>query len=135
MPVAAPAAAGEKVNPTVQLAAATMLAPQVLLPIVNPVVAAMLEKFTATLRRFVRVTVLAELTAPTETVPKYNELEETVTGALPVPESFTVCGLFGASSVNVSVPVVEPVAVGENVTLTVHFAPAAMLLQRGPQYS
>ena len=45
----------------------------------------------------------------------------------PVPETLTVCGLLGASSVMVSVPVLEPVVVGENVTPTVQLAPAATL--------
>ena len=39
----------------------------------------------------------------------------------------TVWGLFAALSVNVSVPVAPPVAVGENVTPTVQLAPAAIL--------
>jgi hypothetical protein len=59
--------------------------------------------------RFVGVTILAALVLPTGTV----------TGALPVPVRLTVWGLFGALSVNVSVPVAAPVAVGEKVTPTV----------------
>ncbi len=43
---------------------------------------------------------------------------------LPVPVRLTVCGLFGAESVNVSVPLIVPPAVGENVTPTVQLAPA-----------
>ena len=41
-----------------------------------------------------------------------------------MPESATVCGLPGALSVNESVPVAAPPAVGVNVTATVQ-APAA----------
>jgi hypothetical protein len=41
---------------------------------------------------------------------------------------FTLCGLFAAASVKVSVPVAAPVAVGENFTPTVQLAPAAMLV-------
>ena len=44
-----------------------------------------------------------------------------------MPERLTVCGLLGASSVKLSVPVIEPVVVGENVTPTVQLAPAARL--------
>jgi len=39
LPVAGPVAVGEKVTPTVQFAPALMLAPQVLLATVNPVLA------------------------------------------------------------------------------------------------
>jgi hypothetical protein len=46
---------------------------------------------------------------------------------LPLPVRLTVCGLFTALSVNVRVPVAAPVAVGENVTPTVHVAPPAIL--------
>jgi hypothetical protein len=127
VPVAAPAAAGENVTPTVQLAPAAMLAPQVLLATLNPALVATPLNESATPKRFVSVTVFAELVVPRVTVPKLNELVEKVTGALPVPERLTVCGLLGASSENVRVPVAEPTAVGENVTPTVQFAPAAIL--------
>jgi len=46
---------------------------------------------------------------------------------LPVPARLTVCGLFKALSTNVRVPAAAPLTVGENFTLTLHFAPAAML--------
>ena len=39
----------------------------------------------------------------------------------------TVCGLFVALSLNVSVPAREPVVAGVNVTLIVQVAPAAIL--------
>jgi hypothetical protein len=44
-------------------------------------------------------------------------------GFPPVPESATFCGLSGASSVIVRVPVRLPAAVGVKVTLTVQLAP------------
>lgn len=78
----------------------------------------------------VSVTVTAALVLPTATVPKFNELADRVTGELellPVPLRLTVCGLFPALSVKVSVPVAAPVVVGVNVTPTVQFAPAATL--------
>ena len=53
---------------------------------------------------------------------------ETVTGAVPVPVRLTAWGLFTASSVNVSAPERTPIAVGENVTVTVHVAPGAILV-------
>ena len=45
---------------------------------------------------------------------------DSVTGAVPVPARLTDCGLLGPSWVTVSVPVVEPVACGMNVTVMVH---------------
>ena len=48
VPLAAPTVMGENVTPTVQLAPAAMPEPQVLLEIEKPGVAAMLEKFRAT---------------------------------------------------------------------------------------
>ena len=49
----------------------------------------------------------------------------TLGAATPVPVSGTVCGLPAALSVTASVPVRVPSAVGVNVTLIVHVAPAA----------
>ena len=43
----------------------------------------------------------------------------------PVPARLTTCGLCGALSVNDTVPVRTPTAVGVNVTFTVQLAPAA----------
>jgi len=52
---------------------------------------------------------------------------EAVTGKEPVPVRLTVCGLFVALSLNVSVPAREPVVAGVNVTLIVQAAPAAIV--------
>ena len=85
-----PVAVGENVTPTVQFAPAAILPPQVLLTTVNGAFVVMLAKLSATLRRFVTVTVFVELVVPTATVPKLSELEENVTGALPFPERLMV---------------------------------------------
>jgi hypothetical protein len=74
----------------------------------------------------VRVTVLAELVAPTTVELKLKLFEDNVTGALPLPVRFTVCGLVGASSPKVRAPVALPTAVGLNVTPTVQVPPAAI---------
>jgi hypothetical protein len=74
------------------------------------------------------VTDRGALVVPTVIVPKLTVLGEVVTGALPVPLSVTVCGLFPALSVNVSVPVAEPIADGVNVRPTVHRPFAATLV-------
>lgn len=127
VPVIEPRAIGENVTPTVQFAPAAILPPHVLLATANGALDVMLSKLSATFRRLVTVTVLTKLVLPTAIVPKLNVLEESVTGVLPLPERLTVCGLFGASSVKVRVPVTRPVAIGENVTPTVQLAPVAML--------
>jgi hypothetical protein len=131
VPVAELVAVGENVTPTMQLAPAARLAAQVLLAIAKAPLIPMLEKVRDTLWRLVRVTVMAALVLPTATAPKFKVLAERVTGELvllPVPVRFTLWGLFGALSVNVSVPVAAPVAVGVKVTPTAQLAPAAMLV-------
>jgi CRISPR-associated Cas5-like protein len=50
---------------------------------------------------------------------------------LPVPDRATVCGLVGALSVNVRLPVRVPRAVGVKVTFTMQFFPAASVLPQG----
>lgn len=69
---------------------------------------------------------MLELVVPTVTVPKLRELAESVTGAVPVPDRLTDCGLLIALSAKLSVPAAAPRAAGVNVTPTVQFAPAAM---------
>jgi hypothetical protein len=123
VPEAEPVAVGENVTPTAQRAPAAKPAPQLLLATANGADAVMDVIDSATDCTLVSVTVLAELFAPTTTEPKFKLLEDTVTGAVPVPLRFTACGLVPASSVNVSVPVAVPSACGPNVTLTVQFAP------------
>ena len=77
----------------------------------------------------VNVTGLAALVVPTVWLPKLRLVGDSVTaGALataPVPVRLTVCGLPGALSVIVTVPVRVPVAVGVKVTLMVQLALAA----------
>lgn len=109
------------------MAPAARLAPQVVLATAKGTPAAILPSDSATFWRFDTVTVLAALVVPTLRVQKLNELDDSVTGATPVPERPTVCGLFGASSLKVKAPVIEPGVVGENVTPTVQLAPDARL--------
>src|SRR5579859_6159327 len=47
---------------------------------------------------------------------------------VPQPDNLTLCGLPGASSVTVTVPLREPLLLGLNVTLMVQLAPAATLV-------
>jgi len=125
-PVAAPDAVGVNVTPTVQLEPAATLVPQVLLAMPKGPLAAMADNVSDPLWLLVSVTDFAELVEPTAVVLKLKDVDDSVTGALPVPLRFTVCGLLTALSVKVSVPPAAPSADGVNVTLTVQLAPAAM---------
>jgi hypothetical protein len=128
VPLTGPTTAGEKVTPTVQFAPAATLVPHVLLATAKPALVTMLPIASATLSRFVNVTLRTELVVPTVTPEKLIELAESVTGALPVPVRLTACGLSGELSLNVNVPAAAPTAVGEKVTPTVQLAPAAILV-------
>jgi len=121
VPVAEPTAVGEKVTPTVQLAPAATV-PQVLLATANgpltPLTATLLT-VSMVFRRFVSVMVRVEFVVLT-TLPKLKLVGENVTGALPLPESVTVC--VPALSVIVTLPEAAPTTVGANDTWMVHDA-------------
>ena len=106
---------------------ASTLEPQVLLASAKSPVMTAGEIPRDVLRWFVSVTVWAELVVPTVRLENVRVEEETVTGEEPVPVRLTVCGLFVALSLNVSVPAREPVVTGINVMLIVHVAPAPIL--------
>jgi len=126
VPVAEPTFAGEKVTPTVQLAPAET-APQVLLATENGPLTPKLLTVSVVFRRFVSVIVRVEL-VETTTLPKLKLVGENVTGALPLPESVTVC--VPALSVIVTLPEAAPTTVGVNDTWMVHDAAGAIgLLQ------
>src|SRR5215472_4889018 len=90
VPVAEPTVAGEKVTPTVQLAPAATLVPQVLLATANGPLVAMPMLFSVVACLLVNVTVLATLVVPATVVLKLRLVTERVTGALPVPDRLTV---------------------------------------------
>jgi hypothetical protein len=126
---AAPRTEGVKVSSTVQLPpAATVGLKQVdegSMAYGVPDVTASDEMLMLVDRLFMRVTVLIALVWPTTTLPKFTAVAESVTGAIPVPESVTVCGLFKALSVTVSVPAgAAPRVEGVKVRTTVQLAPA-----------
>jgi len=64
------------------------------------------------------------LVTPTRMIPKLSAAGDSEIDC-PVPDRATVWGEFGALSLNVSVPLRAPFAVGVKVTLTAQFAPAA----------
>ena len=89
VPVDEATVVGEKVTPTVQLAPAAMLVPQVLLATGNGALVAMPMLLSAVVCLFVNVTVLAALVLPATVVLKLRLVTERVTGALPVPDRLT----------------------------------------------
>ena len=90
VPAAEPTAVGEKVTPTVQLAPAATLVPQVLLATANGALAAMPTLLSVIACLLVNVTVLAALVLPATVVLKLRLVTESVTGGLPVPDRLTV---------------------------------------------
>jgi hypothetical protein len=89
VPVDEATVVGEKVTPTVQLAPAAMLVPQVLLATGNGALVAMPMLLSTVVCLFVNVTVLAALVLPATVVLKLRLETERVTGALPVPDRLT----------------------------------------------
>lgn len=110
VPPRLPVAVGVKVTLMMQLAPALSFAGlmgQVLVWTKSPF-ATILVMLKAPLPAFVRETALAELVVPTSWLPKLRLVASSCTsgaGEMPVPCSDTVCGLPGALSVTVRVPV------------------------------
>ena len=76
-------------------------------------------------RLLVSVAVFVALDVPSASFPKDSVAGEGVACAIPFPVSETVCGLLPALSVMVSAASSVPRIAGVNITLMVHFAPAA----------
>ena len=91
----------------------------------NSELATMLVIVKAVERLLARVIFCAALVVCTACGAKPNLMGARVTGRTPVPVRGARCGLFGASSVMVIVPVCSPLLRGLEETRTVHLAPAA----------
>ena len=107
VPVRVPARTGVKLTLTLQLLP-EVRDEQLVVSAKSPVAVTLLT-LTAVVPVFVTVTVWPTLVVPTVAVPRFRLPAERVTAALPVPLRLTVCGLFGALSLNVSVPEAAPV--------------------------
>src|SRR5260370_42319573 len=77
---------------------------------------------------FLRVNVFGRLVVPTVCAAYVALPGVNVTGAMPVPDRGTVCGLFDALSVLVKLPVRAPSWGGARATLLMQFAPPASVL-------
>ena len=128
-PDADPLAVGANFTLTVQDPPAAMELPQVFVWLNGPLTLTE-DTDAAVLPGLVTVTVCAELVEPTARLPNETLDGDAVSALLvlvvPVPDSATVSGLDGALLATDSDPLAAPLAVGANVTLTVHEAPAAM---------
>lgn len=123
-PVLVPAAVGENVMLIVHFVFAASDVPHVFVSPKSPD-ATILVMATLTDSLFVKFAVLALLVEPTNVPPNVMLEGNAVIANTPVPVKLTVCGLPLALSENVNVPLTVPATVGVNVTLVVHFAPAA----------
>jgi len=94
---------------------------------------AMLDTVTAAPLALVRVTVDGELDAPTFCVPNATcagTVSVPLTGPeVPLPSIVKVFGLPAAELVNVTIELLRPVDVGENVTLIAHVPAGAIVVQ------
>jgi hypothetical protein len=131
VPLRTPVAVGVKVTVSVQDALAASDPVQVVLPTAKSpaVVNGRLSVMAVVALVFLSVTsvqVVVALTAALGQVADAGVTERAGAAATPLPERFTDCGLVGALSVILSVPVRGPVvAPGVNETPMLHDAPAA----------
>src|SRR5436190_940490 len=125
----APCAPGVKVTEIVQCAPAASVAGQSSLSPKSPAFVPampMLEIARGAVPVLVSVDVCAGLVELTGREPKSRLVGvRPIAGAVPVPASWTLCGLPAASSVMLTLPARDPVADGVNVTLIVQPVPAA----------
>jgi hypothetical protein len=130
-PVLVPVAVGLNTTLMVQLVLAARLAPQVVVETLKSPVVEITMLESVTLWLFLSVNVFGRLVVPTVCAAYVALPGVNVTGAMPVPDSGTVCGLFEALSLIVMLPVRVPTCVGVKVTLMMQFAPAASVLPQG----
>jgi hypothetical protein len=134
LPVRVPDAVGENVTLMTQFPPTAREPPQLLVSAKSPLVEIVVIAKAAE-PVFVSVTVCAALVVPTFWLAKVSETGErlaVVVDGVAVPVRPTVCGLPGALSLTLKLPVRVPDAVGVNVTLMAQFPPAAREL---PQLS
>ena len=128
VPVSVPVWVGVNTTSMVHVPRAFTLVPQVVDETLKSPVVEIATLVSATFRWLVSVNDFGLLVAPT-IVPVYVTLAGVnAAGAPPVPDSGTVCGLFAALSLIVSVPVSTPTPVGVKVTLIWQVFPAASVL-------
>jgi hypothetical protein len=119
VPLAGPIVVGENVTLIVQLVLLASVVVQVEPDTEKGPTVEMEMPVNVVGRLFLSVTFLATLVVPTLTLPNARLVGVTVAWATPVPETGTVCGLPGALSATLRIPLAGPIVVGVNVTFTV----------------
>lgn len=129
VPVRLPGAVGVKVTEIAQLAPAPRVLGDTGQFEVCPKLpeAEILEIVSGTVWLFFRVTLFAVLVVFITWLAKARLAGDKLTATVPVPLNCAVCGVFGALSLTVSVPVRVPSAVGVNLTEIAQLAPAASI--------
>jgi len=131
VPVLVPVCVGVNITLIVHLDLAAKLAEQVVAEMLKSPVVWVEMPVSATLCLLARVNTFATLLVPTVVIGNVLLAGVSVTGTMPVPESGTVCGLPGALSVMVKVPVRAPSWVGVKVIVILQFFPGARVLPHG----
>lgn len=125
-PAIDPATVGEKVALTVHFAFAAIVPVQVLAEIAKSPLAFTVP-IVSGVGELVNVTVRILLVLPMAVLGKERMAGVSVTGATPFPVRLTTCVPGVALSRRVMAPSMDPNALGEKLTVTVHVAPGARL--------
>jgi len=128
VPVLVPVFVGVNTTLIVQLVLAARLVVQVVAETLKSPVVEITMLLSVTLRLLARVNTFAGLVIPTFCAGYVALLGANVAWGVPVPESTTVCGLSGALSVIVRVPLRNPTWVGVKVTSITQLFPTATVL-------
>lgn len=124
-PVLVPVAVGVKTTLILQLVLAARLVPQVVVETLKSPVVEITTLFSATFCLLARVNTFAALVVVTFCAAKIAVTGITVACGSPVPESDTICGLFEALSVNVTLPVSAPSCSGMKVSFMTQLFPGS----------
>jgi hypothetical protein len=131
VPVLVPIAVGVNTTLMVQVPPGATLDPQNVEETLKSPVVEIETPVSVVLRLFLSVNTFATLVVPTVWDAYFALAGVNVAGAMPLPDSGTICGLFEASSVIVMFPVLVPSWVGVKVAEILQFAPTATVLPQG----
>jgi len=125
VPVLVPFAVGLNTTLMVHLPLEAKLVPQVVVDTAKSPEGEMTMLLSVAVRLLVNVNTLAALVVPTVWLAYVALVGVSVTGVVPVPVKVAICGEFAAESEMLSVALSAAMTVGANVTVMVHFWPAA----------
>jgi hypothetical protein len=124
-PVLVPVSVGSNTTLILHWLLAAKLVPHVVADTVKSPVVEIAMLLSSTLWVLVNGNVFAALVVPTFCLAYVTLSGVKVVGSTPVPYSHSICGLLGALSIKLTVPVTFPNSTGLKVTLTLHVLPAA----------